>query len=136
MNKEPIQFYPKHPTDEKTQIIATVDSPLLEQDQPIDSAELYHLFCSDLNRALEIYGDKRFAISGTAIKVGPDGHQKPSVQLSDCAGGRCHVLCVFPSEDVYSKVSVGDRVTVRGNYLVMCNHYGIVIKKSEIIASL
>ena len=133
MSIETIKFYPAHPSDEKTHQLETQDSPLLEQDGPIASAELYDTFCNDFDNALKVYEDKRFEISGVAIKVGPDGHKKPSVQLSDAVDGRCHVLCVFPSEEVYDKVSVGDKVTVRGNYLVMCNLYGIVIKKCEVV---
>ena len=127
-----IKFYPEHPSEMKTHQLETQDSPLLEQDKPVESSELYQLFCDDFDNALKVYEDKRFEISGIAIKVGPDGHNKPSVQLSDKIDGKCHVLCVFPSTDVYEKVSVGDKVVIRGNYLVMCNLFGIVIKKCEV----
>ena len=131
--REKIKFYPEHPSESKTHQLETQDSPLLEQSEPISSLELYELFCNDFDKALNIYEDKRFEICGTAIKVGADGHNKPSIQLSDKINGRCHVLCVFPSEDIYAKVSVGDKIVVRGNYLVMCNLFGIVIKKCEVI---
>ena len=91
------------------------------------------MFCNDFDNALNVYEDKRFEITGTAIYVGLDGHKKPSVQLSDSIDGRCHVLCVFPTVDVFDQVSVGDKITVQGNYLVMCNWYGIVIKKCEVV---
>ena len=133
MSKEEIKFYPAHPTDEKTHQLETQDCPILEQSAPIASGELYELFCNDFEHALEVYEDKRFEISGTAIRVGLDGHKKPSVQLSDSVEGRCHVLCVFPTEDVLHEVAVGDKVVIRGNYLVMCNLYGIVIKKCEVV---
>ena len=133
MNKEPIKFYPEHPSDSKTHQLETQDSPVLEQSEPIASSKLYELFCNDFDSALNIYEDKRFEISGTAIYVGLDGHKKPSVQLSDAVDGRCHVLCVFPTEDILNEVVVGDKITVRGNYLVMCNWYGIVIKKCEVV---
>lgn len=134
MSREPIRFYPEHPSDEKTHQLETQDFPLLEQAAPVSSEALYQLFQDDFHRALSIYLDKRFEISGTAIRVGLDGHGKPSVQLSGEAGGRCHVLCVFPSRDVLEQVAVGDRIVVRGNYLVLCNLYGIVIKKCEVTA--
>ena len=101
MDLRTIEFYPAHPSADKTYQLETRDSPLLEQRGPVTSAELYDSFCHDFDRALQTYEDKRFEVTGIAIQVGPDGHHKPSVQLSDSIGGRCHVLCVFPSEEVY-----------------------------------
>lgn len=43
-------------------------------------------------------------------------------------------LVIFPTDDHYSKVMVGDRVVVRANYLVMSNHYGLVMKFSELVS--
>lgn len=133
MSKAEIKFYPEHPSESKTHQLETQDCPVLEQSEPVSSIELYNMFCDEFDKALETYEDKRFEIAGVAIKVGPDGHKKPSIQLSDEIGGKCHVLCVFPSEDIYDKVNTGDRIVIRGNYLVMCNLYGIVMKKCEVI---
>lgn len=133
MKNEELVFIPKHPSSWKTMQIETKDSPLLKQKEPINSLELYNLFCNDLDKALEIYEDKRFEVTGIAIKVGLDIHNKPSIEISDDVDGRCHILCVFPSDDIYDKVSVGDRVICKGNYLVMSNWYGIVMKKCEIV---
>lgn len=129
-----IEFYPAHPTPEKTHQLETCDCSVLEQTEPVASRDLHGLFFGDFDNALKTYQDKRFEISGIAIRVGPDGHNKPSVQLSDSMEGKCHVLCVFPSESVYEKVSAGDRVVIRGNYLVLCNKYGIVMKKCEVLS--
>lgn len=134
MSEIKIEFYPAHPSPEKTHLLETRNCPALEQDGPVASGELYRLFQEDFDNALRIYEDKRFEISGIALRVGPDGHHKPSVQLSDAPDGSCQVLCVFPSEAVYDQVRVGDPVVVRGNYLVLCNKYGIVIKKCEVVA--
>ena len=132
MNNEELIFIPEHPSGWKTMQIETKNSTLLEQKEPIDSLELYNLFCNDFDNALKIYEDKRFEVTGTVTKVGPDIHNKPSIEISNEVGGRCHVLCVFPSDEVYNKVSVGDKVVCRGNYLVMSNWYGIVMKKCEV----
>ena len=133
MNHTPLQFFPEHPSLEKTNRLATQDSPLLTQSEPILASALHTQFCEDFDGALRTYEDKRFEVRGIASKVGPDGHQKPSVQLSDQVGGVCHVLCVFPSDEVYQQVSVGDTVVIRGNYLVTCNWFGIVMKKCEVV---
>lgn len=70
MNNEELIFIPKHPSSWKTLQIETKDSPLLEQSKPIDSLELYNLFCNDFDNALKIYEDKRFEVTGIVTKVG------------------------------------------------------------------
>lgn len=132
MNEE-LTFYPKHPSGMKTNKIETKPMPILEQEAPFDAKTLSGEFWADLDGALKKYEDKRFEVTGIASKIGPDIHNKPSIELSDEVGGQCHTLCIFPSEDFYSKVSVGDKVTVRANYLVMSNWYGVVMKYSELV---
>lgn len=135
MNNEELEFYPKHPSNIKTYKIETGELPLLEQREPFDAKALSGEFCDDLNGALKIYEDKRFEVTGIASKIGPDIHNKPSIEISDKVGGQCYTLCIFPTDDFYDKVSVGDRVTVRANYLVMSNWYGVVMKYSELVSS-
>lgn len=133
MNTNELIFYPKHPSNLKTHKIETKAMPILEQSEPFDAKALSKEFCDDLNGALEIYEDKRFEVTGIASKIGPDIHNKPSIEISDEVGGQCYTLCIFPTDDFYDKVSVGDRVTVRANYLVMSNLYGVVMKYSELV---
>lgn len=131
MTNEPLTFYPKHPSPVKTHKIETTPMPILPQEVPFDVKSLYDAFSADLNAALDIYEDKRFEVAGVAVKIGPDIHNKPSIELSDRVGGQTYALMIFPTDDHYSKVSVGDKVTVRANYLVFCNQFGIVMKYSE-----
>ena len=133
MNTEPLTFYPKHPSSEKTSQIETTDMPALGQEAPFDVLSLYNEFSADLNAALKIYGDKRFEVTGIARKVGPDVHNKPSIEISDSMDGQCYALVIFPTDDHYSQVSVGDKVTVRANYLVFSNWFGVVMKHSELV---
>lgn len=133
MNQNELTFYPKHPLSLKTHKIETKPMPILEQSEPFDVKALSGEFCADLNGALAIYEDKRFEVTGIATKIGPDIHNKPSIEMSDKLGGQCYTLCIFPSDDFYDKVSVGDKVTVRANYLVMSNWYGVVMKYSELV---
>lgn len=132
MHTEELTFYPKHPSNLKTHKIETRAMPILEQEQPFEAKELCNEFTTDLDGALKIYEDKRFEVTGIASKIGPDIHNKPSIELSDEVGGTCYALCIFPSDDFYNEVSVGDRVTVRANYLVMSNWFGVVMKYSEL----
>lgn len=132
MNNE-LEFYPTHPSGEKTHKIETTPMPLLKQDAPFDVKTLCAELSKDLNAALAIYEDKRFEVTGIATKIGPDIHKKPSIEISDSVDGKCYALCIFPSDEFYSKVSVGDTVTVRANYLVMSNWYGVVMKYSKLV---
>lgn len=131
--KEPLTFYPKHPSDSKTHKIETTPMPILPQERPFEAKTLCEEFRTDLDGALAIYEDKRFEVTGIAVKIGPNIHHKPSIEISDEADGQCYTLCIFPSADFYDQVSVGDRVTVRANYLVMSNWYGVVMKHSELV---
>ena len=130
---EPLTFYSKHPSDAKTTQIETTDMPVLPQAAPFGVSALYQEFSTDLSAALEVYEDKRFEVTGIARKVGPDVHNKPSIEISDSVDGQCYTLVIFPTDDHYSKVSVGDRVTVRANYLVFSNWFGVVMKHSELV---
>lgn len=134
MNTAPLTFYPKHPSNAKTWKIETTDMPELQQEAPFDVLVLYNEFSADLDAALAVYEDKRFEVTGIAVKVGPDVHNKPSIEISDSVDGQCYALVIFPTDDHYSKVSVGDTVTVRANYLVFCNWFGVVMKHSELVA--
>ena len=134
MQTEPLTFYPKHPSNLKTQLIETTPMPILHQEAPFDVKSLFNAFSEDLKGALSIYRDKRFEVTGIAIKVGPDVHNKPSIEISYDATGECDTLCIFPNDKHYSKVSVGDKVTVRANYLVFSNWFGVVMKHSELVS--
>ncbi len=131
--QKPLTFYPAHPSNEKTHQIETTPMPLLQQGAPFDVKVLAQAFQTDLQGALDLYQDKRFEVTGVAVKVGPDVHHKPSIELSDSLGGQTYALTIFPTEDHYARVSVGDKVTVRANYLVFSNLFGVVMKYSELV---
>lgn len=133
MENNELIFYPKHPSAFKTHRIETKAMPTLKQDKPFEAKDLCDEFCLDLNKALSVYEDKRFEVTGIASKIGPDIHNKPSIEISNEVGGQCYALCIFPSDDFYNEVSVGDRVTVKANYLVMSNQFGVVMKYSELV---
>lgn len=108
MNQE-LCFYPAHPSGEQTRLIETTPLPLKEQAAPYAVKALADAFRADLNAALAEYQGTRFEVTGVAIKVGPDIHSKPSIELSGNMDGQCQVLCVFPNDAHYTKVSAGIR---------------------------
>lgn len=133
MNDE-LKFYPNHPSNVKTHQIETTAMPILEQDVPFDVKTLCDEFAADADSFFGKYVDRRFEVTGIAKKIGPDIHHKPSIELSDSIDGLTYALVIFPTDDHYSKVEVGDTVTVRANYLVMSNHYGTVMKFGELVS--
>lgn len=134
MNTAKLEFYPKHPSDIKTHKIETTNMPMLIQSVPFDVKTLCDEFNADAKSFYEKYVDKRFCVTGVAKKVGPDIHNKPSIEISDSVNGQTYALVIFPTDDHYSKVTVGDTVTVCANYLVMSNLYGTVMKYSELVS--
>ena len=133
MAQEALIFYPKHPSGIKTNKIETTPMPNLLQNAPFDVKKLHEEYQADADAFLEKYVDKRFEVTGIARKIGPDVHNKPSIELSDSADGKTYALVIVPTDDHYSKVAVGDVVTVRANYLVMSNLFGTVMKFSELV---
>ncbi len=129
-----LAFFPAHPSDEKTNLIETTAMPILEQSAPFSVKALADEFSENENEFYAKYFDKRFEVVGIAKNVGPDIHNKPSIELSDSTHGKTYALVIFPTEDHYDKVCVGDRVVVRSNYLVMSSTYGIVMKFSELLS--
>lgn len=134
MNNTALEFYPEHPSEMKTHKIETTAMPILAQDTPFDVKILCDEFTADAESFYAKYVDKRFEVTGIAKNVGPDIHNKPSIEISDSVSGQTYALLIFPTDDHYSKVEVGDKVVVRANYLVMSNHYGTVMKFSELVS--
>lgn len=131
--QEELKFYPKHPSGMKTHRIETTAMPMMKQDAPFDVKTLYNEFVKDADQFFDRYVDRRFEVTGIAKKIGPDIHNKPSIEISDSSEGKTYALVIFPTDDHYSKVDVGDTVIVRANYLVMSNHFGTVMKYSELV---
>ena len=128
-------FYPFHPSPEKTHQIQSTPSPMLEgQKEPFEAAALRGDFDRDPEGSLARYQDKRFDVTGIAIWVGLDPHGLPTVQLSGEAGGACCAHCIFPQEDILEQVKVGDRVVIRSNYLVLSRRFGVVMKYSQLLS--
>lgn len=134
MNHTQLEFYPKHPSGMKTHKIETTPMPSLKQDAPFAVKTLCDEFAADSDGFYAKYVDKRFAVTGVAKKIGPDIHNKPSIEISDSVSGQTYALVIFPTNDHYGKAAVGDTVTVCANYLVMSNHYGLVMKLSELVS--
>ncbi len=109
------------------------DCPTFAQDEPLDAKAVYEEFVEHYDVAAEKYYEKRIEMFGIASKIGPDIHGKPSIELSDRVGGHCYALYIFQNDDFYCKVSLGDTVVCRGNFLRAREPFGAVLKKSELL---
>ena len=128
-----LQNYPKQPAEEDMRQIEFGYLPVLLQAAPADAKELYEAFDSDLAASEKMYAGHRFEVVGIASKVGPDVHNTPTIELSGETGGKCFVLCVFNSDEFYGRVTAGERIVCRGNYLIASGLYGIVLKNTEVV---
>lgn len=133
MSVTKLKYYHLHPTLRKTHLLETTPMPLLQQEEPFIVDNLLNEIKNNVRASLKKYKDKRFMVKGVAIYIGPDIHNKPSIQLSGSGFGECCALTIFPNTDFYDKVSIGDSVTVLSNYLVTSNLFGVVMKCSELI---
>jgi hypothetical protein len=131
--KGELTYYHTHPSGIKMFRIEKTNMPLLKQNAPFEIKTLYDEFTEDIEGALKKYEDKRFEVTGIATRIGLDIHQKPSIEISNEVTGECYALLIFPTDGFFGKVNVGDRVTVRANYLVTCNWFGVVMKHSVLI---
>ena len=124
--------YPKHPEPGLMHKIEFELMPILNQEKPIPAPDLYHQFETDFEISEKKYAYYRLEVEGIASKVQPDVHNKPSIELSDCEGGKCFVLCVFNDPAILQKYKPGEVYTISGNYLIASSLYGIVLKNAEV----
>ena len=128
-----LEFFPCHPSDEKTGQIQNHPSPLLnDPNEPFEAASLVKEFEDDMDKAIRHYSDRRFSICGIVKAVEMDMHDLPSVQLSDEEGINCDLLAIFPEEKGLPDVQIGERVTITGNYLVYSHPLGVIMKYCEV----
>ena len=128
-------FYPFHPSPEKTRRIQSAPSPMLEQAAPFEAAALREAFDRDPQGSLSRFEDKRFDVTGVVIWVGLDPHGLPTVQLSDRPDGACCAHCIFPEPDILEQAVPGQRVVIRSNYLVLSRRFGVVMKYSTLLSA-
>lgn len=76
-------------------------------------------------------GDQETA-TGVVTYIGKDDHGTDSLQISDTKGGTSYVLGVFGSAEEMSAVSVGDTITITGNFHIMSSHDMVVLKQCKI----
>ncbi len=101
--------------------------------KPVNAIKLYNEFKTGKQAASEKYRGKNIQVTGVITRKGPDIHSTPSIELSDKADGKSYVICVVTSFEQLNEVSVGDTVTMSGNFHIFGSDDWVVLKKCQTI---
>ena len=76
--------------------------------------------------------DQPLTATGIVTYIGKDIHGLPSFRLSDSVDGDCYVHACVKSEEEYTGIQVGDTITVTGNFHILSDDWGLVLKQSAV----
>ena len=82
--------------------------------------------------ALDAMVDQPLTATGIVTYIGKDIHGLPSFRLSDSVDGNCYVHACVKSEEEYTGVQVGDTITVTGDFHILSDDWGVVLKQSTV----
>ncbi len=144
VNNEPSDSTPSATLPASDPVEQPADTPATEPESSPDTegtgsnainvVELYNEFIADLSAATDKYSGESITATGVVIRTGADIHGTPSIELSDSEDGQIYVLYVVNSFDQLDEVSVGETVTMKGNFHVFSSaEWGVVIKQGEVI---
>lgn len=97
------------------------------------TGDLYRELLDDYENAFAKYYEKRIRLRGIVSKIGADSFGAPSFEMTDAEHSRCYALIVFPNTDIYDQVSEGQTAEIIGNVVFICEPYGLVVKRSELL---
>ena len=109
-----------------------VSKSALEGDKPTEAKALYDWANSLDSETLSALTDQPLTNTGVVTYIGTDIHGLPSFRLSDSADGSCFVHACLKSEAEYGNIQVGDTVIVTGNFHVLSQEWGVVLKSSVV----
>ncbi|MCP1223540.1 OB-fold putative lipoprotein [Sebaldella sp. S0638] len=122
--------------DRKSPELSKSDTGIYKEESAekiISAYDLLDVFHKNKVQAEKTYTGKSVEVSGVVTYKGPDIHSLPSIELSDSKTGSSYVLCVFPSYDSMNKLSVGDKVSVSGEFHILGTDDWVVLKQCRII---
>lgn len=99
---------------------------------PEEAATLYDWFLSS-NHASDVKENTEITATGVVTYIGTDIHGLPSFRLSDSADGNCYVHACLASSGGYGNIKVGDEITVKGNFHILSDEWGVVLKNSVVL---
>ncbi len=120
-------------TQNKTESSSQAQSVISNESPDINVTDLYNKYSNDPDSDEPTYDGKQETATGVITYIGKDDHGTDSMQLSDKEDGTSYVLGVFGSADEMKSVSVGDTVTITGNFHIMSSSNMVVLKQCKII---
>lgn len=120
-------------TQNKTESSSHAQSVISNESPDINVTDLYNKYSNDPDSDEPTYDGKQETATGVITYIGKDDHGTDSMQLSDKEDGTSYVLGVFGSADEMKSVSVGDTVTITGNFHIMSSSNMVVLKQCKII---
>lgn len=106
------------------------DAEITTEKPEINASEIWKKYKEDPDNSTPTYDGDQETATGVITYIGKDDHGTDSMQISDTKGGTSYVLGVFGSAEEMSAVSVGDTVTITGNFHIMSSHDMVVLKES------
>lgn len=117
-----------------TDSASSSSSAVVTTEKPqINASDLWKKYDQDPDKHTPTYDGKQETATGVITYIGKDDHGTDSMQISDTKGGTSYVLGVFGSADEMSAVSVGDTVTITGNFHIMSSSNMVVLKACKIL---
>lgn len=109
------------------------DTVVTTEKPEINASEIWKKYKEDPDNRTPTYDGNQETATGVITYIGKDDHGTDSMQISDTKGGTSYVLGVFGSAEEMSAVSVGDTVTITGNFHIMSSHDMVVLKSCKIL---
>lgn len=121
-------------TNDQPQSSVSADVPAVTVEKPeINAYEIYEKYDKDPDKRTPTYDGDQETVTGVITYIGKDDHGTDSMQLSNEKDGTSYVLGVFGSAEEMASVSVGDTVTITGNFHIMSSHDMVVLKQCKIL---
>lgn len=112
---------------------ASSDAIVTTEKPEINASDIWKKYDKDPDKNTPTYDGDQETATGVITYIGKDDHGTDSMQISDTKGGTSYVLGVFGSADEMSAVSVGDTVTITGNFHIMSSSNMVVLKSCKIL---
>lgn len=109
------------------------DATVTTEKPEINASKIWDKYNQDPDNKTPTYDGNLETATGVITYIGKDDHGTDSMQISDTKDGTSYVLGVFGSAEEMSKVSVGDTVTITGNFHIMSSHNMVVLKNCKIL---
>lgn len=120
-------------SDSKTSSATSSDTVVTKEKPQINASDIWKKYDQDPDKNTPTYDGDQETATGVITYIGKDDHGTDSMQISDTKGGTSYVLGVFGSADEMSAVSVGDTVTITGNFHIMSSSNMVVLKSCRIL---